>query len=61
MWRHNSKYFILYIYFNGASTSPFAACSVNFKRLEEEEIIRHKVVTIYNVHFQVTEPFEVVV
>jgi len=25
-WTHNSKSFILYIYFNGASNSPFAAC-----------------------------------
>ena len=30
-WTHNSKSFILYVYFNGASTSPFAACSVNNK------------------------------
>ena len=25
-WTHNSKSFIIYIYFNGASNSPFAAC-----------------------------------
>ena len=28
---HNSKSFILYIYFNGVSTSPIAASSVNSK------------------------------
>ena len=38
-WTHNSKSFILYIYFNGASTSTFAAYSVNNKGCEEEAII----------------------
>ena len=36
---HNRKSFILYIYINGASTSPFAACSVNNKGCEEKAII----------------------
>ena len=30
---------ILYIYLNGTSTSPFAACSVNKKRCEEAAVI----------------------
>ena len=38
-WTHNTKSFIFYIYFNGASTSLFAACSVNNKGCEEEPII----------------------
>ena len=38
-WKHNSKSFVLYIYFKGASTSPFAACSVNNRGCEEEAII----------------------
>ena len=37
----------LYIYFNGASTSPFAACSFNNKGLKEEVIIT----TINSRHF----------
>ena len=47
---------ILYIYFNGASTSPFAACSVNNKGCEEEAIIttQHQ---FPNVYFQVTFSF----
>ena len=38
-WTHSSKSFILFTYFNGASTSPFSACSVNNKGCEEESII----------------------
>ena len=38
-WTHNSKSFILYIYFNGTSTALFAACSVNDKGCKEEAII----------------------
>ena len=38
-WTHNSKSFILDVYFNGASTSPFVACSVNNKGCEEQEAI----------------------
>ena len=38
----DSKSFILYFYFNGASTSPFTACSVNNKECEEEAIITTK-------------------
>ena len=30
---------MVYIYFNGTSTSPFAVCSVNNKGCEEEAII----------------------
>ena len=39
-WTYNIKSFILYknIYFNGASTSPFAASSVNNKGREKEAI-----------------------
>ena len=36
---YNSKSFILYLYFKGAFTSPFAACSVNNRGCEEEAII----------------------
>ena len=39
-WTHNSKCLILSTYFNGASTSPFAACSVNKKACEEEATIK---------------------
>ena len=35
-WTHNSKSFILCIHFNGASSSQFAAYSVNDKGCEEE-------------------------
>ena len=38
-WTTNNKSFILYINFNGASTSPFAACSLNNKGCKEEAII----------------------
>ena len=38
-WTHSSKSFILYIYFNSASTSTFAACFVNNKGCEEEALI----------------------
>ena len=38
-WTHNSKCLILSTYFNGASTSPIAACSVNKKACEEEPMI----------------------
>ena len=37
MWTRNSKSLILYIYFKGASTSPFAACSAGIKRCEAEK------------------------
>ena len=36
----NSKSFILYIYFNDTSTSPFAARSVNNKECKEEAITK---------------------
>ena len=39
---HNSKSFFLYIYFNGCSTSWFAACSVKNKGRSNN----HKIVTI---------------
>ena len=35
----NTKSLVLYIYFNGASTGPFVACSGNNKGCEEEAII----------------------
>ena len=37
-WTHNRNSFIVYVYFNGASTSPFAACSVNNNGCEEEAV-----------------------
>ena len=37
-WTHNRNSFIVYVYFNGASTSPFAACSVNNNGFEEEAV-----------------------
>ena len=48
MWTHNSKSFILYIYFNGASTSPFAACSVNDKKATKK-LSNLKIVTAASV------------
>ena len=44
-WTHDSNSFILYICINGASTSPFAVCSVNNKG-GEKKIGNHKIVTI---------------
>jgi len=38
-WTHKNKSFILYIYFNGVSTSPFSACSVNNKGYKEDAIV----------------------
>ena len=38
-WTLYNKSFILHVYFNGASTSPFAACSVNNKECQEGAII----------------------
>jgi len=35
-WTQNSKSFILDIYLNGASTSPFAVCPLNDNWCEEE-------------------------
>ena len=37
---HTSRAFILYIYFNGASTSPLSLCSVSDNECEEEEMIK---------------------
>ena len=37
-WTHNSKSFIRYIYFKGASTGPFTACSVNNKGCKEKQL-----------------------
>ena len=37
-WTCSSKSFFLYFYFNGASRSPFAACSVNNNGFEEEAV-----------------------
>ena len=48
---HNSKSFILFIYFNGASSSPFAAFSVNNKGCEEEAIITNYIVPISQMPF----------
>ena len=39
-WTQNNKFSILYIYFSGASSSPFAACSFNLNECEEEAIIK---------------------
>ena len=41
-WTHNSESFILLTYFNGASASPFAVCSVSNRGCEEEAIITKK-------------------
>ena len=37
-WLATVESFILYIYFNGASISPFAGCFVNNKESKEEAI-----------------------
>ena len=49
-WSHNSKSFILYTYFSGASTRPFAACSVNNKGCEEEAIITISLIFKWRFH-----------
>ena len=47
MSTHNSKPFILYIYFKGAPTSPFEAYFVNNNlECKEERKNNHKIVTI---------------
>ena len=50
--RHKSKSFVICIYFNGAPTSPVAACSVNNEGCDKEasQNIHH----FPNVYFQVT-------
>ena len=46
MWTQNSKSLILFIYLNGASTSPFSGCSVNNKGYKEDWSNYHKIFTI---------------
>ena len=44
-WTHNSKSFILYIYFNGAPLCPFVAYILNSIKCEHERRKNHKIVT----------------
>ena len=53
---HNSKSFILYNYFNGASTSPFAVCSVNDKSATKK-LNDHKMFTASEVFISSSDAF----
>ena len=53
-WLATVESFILYIYFNGASISPFAECFVNNKESKEEAILTKWSPFPLNVYFQVT-------